>query len=124
MGAFADRTGTGPTEDPGELRQRGLSDAQIEHALSTTDADWGLLAAEVRSKRFGSELPIDLAGRSRQTRFLESRGFTSDDIRQALGHDWTEALTATTDPEFRSKPNPRLISPVFPCSTGREGLQC
>ncbi|MGH8561944.1 MAG: regulatory protein RecX, partial [Nevskiales bacterium] len=77
--------GQGPVRIRAELRQSGLTDAQVQRALAGVDADWGRLATDVRRKRFGNEPPATLAERARQTRFLESRGFTADHIRQAMG---------------------------------------
>lgn len=77
--------GQGPLKIRAGLRQQGLDDAQIERALANAPADWGRLAGEVRGKRFGEQPPLNLAERSRQTRFLEARGFTAEAIRQALG---------------------------------------
>ena len=77
--------GQGPVKIRAEMRLRGLSDAQVQQALTGADADWGRLAAEVRRKRFGTAVPDRLTERARQSRFLESRGFTADHIRTALG---------------------------------------
>jgi regulatory protein len=41
----------------------------------------------VRRKRFGDEPPQDYKERARQSRFLQYRGFTSDQIRQVLDGD-------------------------------------
>jgi regulatory protein len=77
--------GQGPLKLRAKLRQQGLTDLQVQQALVTVDTDWGQLASEVRAKRFGAALPGSLAERARQTRFLESRGFTADHIREAVG---------------------------------------
>ncbi len=80
--------GQGPVKIRAELRQQGLADDQIRQALDQSAADWDRLAAEVRRKRFGTAVPATLAERARQSRFLESRGFTAEHIREALGgHD-------------------------------------
>jgi regulatory protein len=42
---------------------------------------------KVRHKRFGSELPEDFKERARQARFLQYRGFTTDQINHALAGD-------------------------------------
>lgn len=76
--------GYGPVKIRAELRLRGLTDLQVQQALAGADTDWGKSAAEVRRKRFGAEQPGSLPERARQTRFLESRGFTGEHIRQAL----------------------------------------
>lgn len=77
--------GRGPMKIRAELRQRGLGDIQIQQALANAEVDWGRLAIEARRKRFGQGIPATLGERVRQTRFLESRGFGSDQIREALG---------------------------------------
>lgn len=79
--------GQGPNKIRAELRQRGLSDEQIGRALADAAANWGQLATEARRKRFGSSLPATRLEWSRQARFLESRGFAAEHIRQALGDD-------------------------------------
>jgi len=38
----------------------------------------------VRSKRFGDAMPEDFKERARQARFLQYRGFTSEQIREVL----------------------------------------
>lgn len=77
--------GQGPLKIAAELRQQGLTDAQVEQALTAADTDWMELARTARRKRFGASPPGTLADRARQMRFLQSRGFTADHIRRALG---------------------------------------
>jgi regulatory protein len=36
-------------------------------------------------RRFGEDVPAEWKERARQARFLEYRGFTGDQIREALG---------------------------------------
>jgi regulatory protein len=43
------------------------------------------VAREARRKRFGSAGPADFRERARQGRFLQYRGFSSEQIRAALG---------------------------------------
>lgn len=76
--------GQGPRKIEAGLRQQALGDAEIEQALVESGTDWDCLATEVRRKRFGAALPATADQRARQTRFLESRGFTHEQIRQAL----------------------------------------
>ena len=45
----------------------------------------GAVAREARRRRFGVSPPGDYAGRARQARFLQYRGFTHEQIRAALG---------------------------------------
>jgi len=78
------RKGQGPVRIRGELLQRGISDADATEGLSSVEADWSQLAAAVRAKRFGSQRPADFKERARQAKFLQYRGFESDQIRAAL----------------------------------------
>jgi regulatory protein len=69
-----------------KLRQRGLADELIEACLSEYPAWLGHLE-EVRRKKFGAGAPASLLERHRQMRFLAYRGFTSAQVRTALGID-------------------------------------
>lgn len=67
-----------------DLRQRGVCDSVIDAVLSDNrDSEFGR-AREVWQKKFGSP-PADAAEKARQIRFLQSRGFTSETIRRAIG---------------------------------------
>ena len=79
--------GQGPARIRRELAERGVEPARIDAALEAAAADWSRLARETRRRRFGSELPGEWNERVRQSRFLEYRGFTSEQIRAALGGD-------------------------------------
>lgn len=79
--------GYGPAKIRAELCQRGLTDIQIRQVLAAANEDWGKSACAVRRKRFGTAQPASLSERARQVRFLESRGFSAEHIRQALGGD-------------------------------------
>ena len=59
--------------------------ADIETALDAAAEDWVAVARETRRKRFGAAGPADFHERARQARFLQYRGFTSEQIRAALG---------------------------------------
>jgi regulatory protein len=78
--AFRIRKGQGPIRIRAELVERGIDGETIARAL--TDAhDWRALAREVRVRRFGASPPTDFRERARQSRFLEYRGFTGEQIR-------------------------------------------
>ncbi len=64
----------------------GLDSELIERCLAESP-DWVDRAREVRQKKFGKSLPADYAGKAKQARFLQYRGFTGAQIRQALGTD-------------------------------------
>lgn len=83
----ASRTGRGhgPCRIREELRRRGIGDAAASEAVGRDDGFWSGQAARVRSKRFGEAMPGDYREWVRQARFLERRGFTTEQIRSALG---------------------------------------
>jgi regulatory protein len=71
-----------------ELTSAGLSREITEKALKNlgqSDAGNELdRATQVRAKRFGESLPVDLKDKARQVRFLASRGFGAEVIQQVL----------------------------------------
>jgi regulatory protein len=79
--------GQGPVRIRRELAEQGVAPAEIEAALEAAGADWAGLAREVRRRRFGAGTPVDWRERARQARFLEYRGFTSEQIRAALDEE-------------------------------------
>jgi regulatory protein len=82
--AYHAERGHGPLRLAADLRGRGVASALIEAALEA-GPDWPELASQVRRRRFGPAIPDSWAGKSRQARFLQYRGFSSDHIRRALG---------------------------------------
>jgi regulatory protein len=76
--------GQGPLRIGEHLRGVGLPDALIEAALAG-GPDWSELAREVRQRRFGPERPRTRTELARQARFLQYRGFSSDEIGSATG---------------------------------------
>ena len=76
--------GQGPVRIRRELAERGVAAGLIDAALEGIDADWAQLARDTRQRRFGGEAPAEWNERVRQARFLEYRGFTSEQIRYAL----------------------------------------
>ena len=78
------RKGQGPMRIRGDLAQRGVDDGSVSAGLANAPCDWGALAAEVRTKRFGAAAPADFRERARQAKFLQYRGFDADQIRAAL----------------------------------------
>jgi regulatory protein len=78
--------GQGPMRISRELADLAVDAALIDAALAA-GPDWQALAREVRRRRFGAETPGDWAEKSRQSRFLQYRGFSNDHIRHAVGPD-------------------------------------
>jgi len=68
-----------------ELRQRGISDAIIGELLSKNQDTELERAREIWLKKFGSP-PANPSEKARQIRFLQSRGFSGEVIRQVLNH--------------------------------------
>lgn len=79
--------GEGPLRIAAALRSLGVPDPLIDSALGT-GPDWRKLAHEVRMRKFGAETPEEWAEKTRQARFLQYRGFSSDHIRAATGADF------------------------------------
>lgn len=72
--------GSGPQKIRAELRERGISDSLIADCIEAYDTQWLELVRQVREKKFGAAPPADFKERSRQMRFLQQRGFTSEQI--------------------------------------------
>tara|TARA_R110002072_G_scaffold50843_3_gene136530 strand:- start:4859 stop:5275 length:417 start_codon:yes stop_codon:yes gene_type:complete len=76
--------GQGPNKITQELRQRGVDQLLIEQYLESESIDWASLAEEVRVKKYGDSVPDDYQNKAKQSRFLYSRGFSSELINQLL----------------------------------------
>lgn len=79
--------GSGPLKIRAELRQKGISDAMIESYLDVSDTKWSRSALAVRCKKYGVECPFDLKEKARQSRFLHSRGFSTEQTQYAIRDD-------------------------------------
>ncbi len=76
--------GHGPLRITQALKQKGVDSSEFTLYLENVDIDWQQLACEVRQKRFGQSLPQTPQAKAKQIRFLQYRGFTSDQIRAAF----------------------------------------
>lgn len=76
--------GQGPLRIQAELREHGVSDELVSAAVDINDPQWHDKIKEVRHKRFGVSLPGNTNERAKQMRFLQYRGFTSEQIRAAF----------------------------------------
>ena len=70
--------GKGPIKISMELKSRGISKFDL------TLFNWFELAKDVKYKKFGDSKFLDYKEKSRQKRFLQSRGFGFDEINQAF----------------------------------------
>jgi regulatory protein len=84
--AYHAARGQGPIRVRADLRRHGLEGILVEECLDAFP-DWIVHLRKARQKKFGTNLPSNYADKQRQVRFLGYRGFTSAQIRTALGFD-------------------------------------
>jgi regulatory protein len=84
--AYHAARGLGPVRVRAELRRRGLEGVLVEECIAAFP-DWIVHLRRAQQKKFGGTLPKSFDDRQRQARFLGYRGFTSAQIRTALGFD-------------------------------------
>ena len=70
--------GKGPVKIASELKMRGIN------TFDLSVFDWFQLAKEIRQRKFGELSSLDFKETAKQKRFLQSRGFTLDQINQAF----------------------------------------
>jgi len=70
--------GKGPIKISMELKSRGITEFDL------TLFNWFELAKDVKYKKFGDSKFLDYEEKSKQKRFLQSRGFGFDEINQAF----------------------------------------
>lgn len=73
--------GYGPLRIASELRERGIPQELVDHALAEMENDWLPKLRELHRKRFKSLVPADVAGRMQQTRVFRQHGFTLEQIK-------------------------------------------
>lgn len=78
------KRGYGPLRITAELRERGIKDDIINQFTNKNDAQWDTEAILVREKKFGTAVPTSLKERVKQSKFLQYRGFNTQQIRLAL----------------------------------------
>ena len=76
--------GYGPVRIEMELSERGVSEADIQHAMHELEVDWFQQAHAIRARKFGDEQPVELREKARQWRFMQYRGFSTDQIVYAF----------------------------------------
>jgi len=79
--------GHGPARIRQDLAATGLPGDLVAGALEA-GPDFAALCRQVRTRRFGADLPAEWKEKARQARFLQYRGFSSDHIRSAFGPDF------------------------------------
>jgi regulatory protein len=78
------RKGHGPLRILQELSRRGVSDGLAEACVDARDPGWIDLARHWRERRFGAPIPRAASEWQRQARHLQSRGFSTEQVRRAL----------------------------------------
>jgi regulatory protein len=76
--------GHGPLRIAQELKQKGIAALDYEHLLDSRSEAWLERARQAKQKKFGAGKAMDQKAKGRQLRFLQYRGFTSEQIRFAL----------------------------------------
>lgn len=76
--------GYGPMRIRQEMRDKGISDAEIGDAFEAQELDWRQLAKEAYERKFGPEKPPDLKEKARRVRFMQYRGFDAEHYRYLL----------------------------------------
>jgi len=89
--------GFGPLRICLELQARGLTNEMIAEHLNITDNAWIINARAIWQKHFKASKPADFKQRAKQMRFLQYRGFTQEQINNALELDVVEE-----DPRYNS----------------------
>jgi regulatory protein len=104
---YRSRRGLGPARIRQELKRSGLGSEVIQSTMDKAKddgPDFVSLARAARERKFGAELPKDWKERSRQARFLQYRGFSTDHIRAAL-EGLPDEDDSDADPASESDPN-------------------
>ncbi len=74
--------GYGPRHISQELKQKGVEDSLIEEFIDEREPHWLEQLAEVHRKKFGDDVPEDYKEQASQSRFLQYRGFSSEQIHR------------------------------------------
>jgi len=70
--------GYGPVRIMQELKQKGVSQDLWQDYLASFQEEWLSMAARIREKKFGCEIPKEISEKNKQKRFLAYRGFSSE----------------------------------------------
>ncbi len=77
--------GDGPVKIRHALKNRGVSGALIERYLDPADGVWETILGEVWARKFDSA-PANYKEWAKQARFLQSRGFTTEQIKKVVSN--------------------------------------
>lgn len=77
----------GPRRIQADLERAGLDPQAVRLHEGEEAVDWVEQARALLERRFGDTPPVDYAQWARRARFLQSRGYDSEQIRKALAAD-------------------------------------
>ncbi len=81
--------GYGPARIAQELRKKGVDEELVERRVDFFSRQWLERVREVWRKKYGDTLPDEPRERAKQMRFLQSRGFTAEQILHVMhGRKW------------------------------------
>lgn len=69
-----------------ELKQKGIASRLIDACINTDNDQWQQALETLIQRRFSGHLSNDLREKARQLRFLQSRGFSLEQIRRVITH--------------------------------------
>ena len=67
-----------------DIQKKGIDCALLEVTCSKLNIDWSSLAIEVARRKVGGRLPNKASDQAKLSRFLQYRGFDSDQTKQAV----------------------------------------
>jgi regulatory protein len=79
------RRGFGPRRARQELRNKAIEDDQVDEWIDEHDTEWTVVAVRTYEKKYRGNPPTDYNNWSKQARFMQGRGFTSEQIRLVIG---------------------------------------
>lgn len=78
------RQGKGSAVVSFELKQKGISPELIGVYVQNSDSQWQDSLSQLIHRRFAGQIADEPREKAKQLRFLQSRGFTLDQIRQVI----------------------------------------
>lgn len=79
--------GYGPLRIEHELQEKGIARSVIDHWLDPRDPAWLDVLREVHRRKYGAMAPESYQERARRARFLQSRGFSAEQVMKVLKTD-------------------------------------
>lgn len=67
-----------------ELAQKGIDRESIDLAMEETEVDWAVCAAQLAERKFGYPLPTEWKEKAKVLRYLQSKGFMTEDIQSVF----------------------------------------